>query len=86
MLMVLVIGYKLAGWAGMVVVGIAFFLPDCIITLFVNRLWVHSGRMAVAHLDSARTGAGGDRPDDLGHLRDREAFDRRPADAGDLRW
>jgi chromate transporter len=43
MLMVLVIGYKLAGWAGMVVVGIGFFLPDCIITLFVNRWWVHLG-------------------------------------------
>jgi chromate transporter len=27
----------------MVVVGIAFFLPDCIITLFVNRWWVHLG-------------------------------------------
>ena len=43
MLMVLVIGYQLAGWAGMVVVGIAFFLPDCVITLFVNRWWVHLG-------------------------------------------
>ncbi len=43
MLMVLVIGYQLAGWAGMIVVGVAFFLPDCIITLFVNRWWVHLG-------------------------------------------
>ena len=43
MLMVLVIGYQLAGWAGMVVVGIGFFLPDCVITLFVNRWWVHLG-------------------------------------------
>jgi chromate transporter len=43
MLMVLVIGYQLAGWAGMAVVGIAFFLPDCLITLFVNRWWVHLG-------------------------------------------
>jgi len=43
MLMVLVIGYHLAGWAGMVVVGIGFFLPDCIITLFVNRWWVRLG-------------------------------------------
>ncbi len=43
MLMVLLIGYQLAGWAGMVVVGIAFFLPDCLITLFVNRWWVHLG-------------------------------------------
>ncbi len=43
MLMVLVIGSQLAGWAGMVVVGIGFFLPDCVITLFVNRWWVHLG-------------------------------------------
>jgi chromate transporter len=43
MLMVLLIGYHLAGWAGMVVVGIAFFLPDCLLTLFVNRWWVHLG-------------------------------------------
>jgi chromate transporter len=43
MLMVLVIGYQLAGWAGMAVVGIGFFLPDCLITLLVNRWWVHLG-------------------------------------------
>jgi chromate transporter len=43
MLMVLVIGYKMAGLAGMVAVGIGFFLPDCIITLFVNRWWVRLG-------------------------------------------
>jgi chromate transporter len=43
MLMVLLIGYHLAGWAGMIVVGIAFFLPDCLLTLFVNRWWVHLG-------------------------------------------
>ena len=41
MLMVLVIGYRLAGAAGVVVVGLAFFLPDCILTLVANRLWVH---------------------------------------------
>ncbi|SRR5579875_3720026 len=39
MLMVLVIGYKLRGLAGALVVGIAFFLPDCFITLFAGRLW-----------------------------------------------
>jgi len=36
-----------------------------------------SGRMAVAHVDSARVGAGGDRFDDLGDVRDREAFDHQ---------
>src|SRR5271156_1592342 len=41
MLMVLLIGYKLSGWAGALVVGAAFFLPDCVLTLFVNRVWVH---------------------------------------------
>ncbi|HVN64653.1 MAG TPA: chromate transporter, partial [Candidatus Binataceae bacterium] len=40
MLMVLLIGYQLAGWTGTVVVGIAFFAPTCIITFFVNRWWV----------------------------------------------
>jgi chromate transporter len=39
MLMVMVIGYRLAGALGAAVVGLAFFLPDCILTLFVNRLW-----------------------------------------------
>jgi chromate transporter len=39
MLMVLVIGYRLAGAAGAMVVGTAFFLPDCILTFFANRLW-----------------------------------------------
>ncbi len=43
MLMVLVIGYQLAGWLGMAVVGIAFFLPDFIIALSINRLWIHLG-------------------------------------------
>jgi chromate transporter len=41
MMMVMLIGYKLAGFAGAMVVGIGFFLPDCILTLFANRLWVH---------------------------------------------
>ena len=39
MLMVMVIGYRLAGAAGAMVVGLAFFLPDCILTFFANRLW-----------------------------------------------
>ena len=39
MLMVMVIGYRLAGMAGAMVVGLAFFLPDCILTFFVGRLW-----------------------------------------------
>jgi len=43
MLMVLVIGYKLAGWLGMSVVGIAFFVPDFIIAISINRLWIRLG-------------------------------------------
>lgn len=43
MLMVLVIGYRLAGAAGAAVVGFAFFLPDCVLTLFANRLWQRYG-------------------------------------------
>jgi len=39
MLMVMVIGYRLAGAAGAAVVTVAFFLPDCILTFFANRLW-----------------------------------------------
>ncbi len=39
MLMILVIGYRLAGALGAVVVGLAFFLPDCLITFSVNRIW-----------------------------------------------
>jgi chromate transporter len=39
MLMVLLIGYRMAGAVGAVVVGLAFFLPDCILTLVANRLW-----------------------------------------------
>jgi len=41
MLMVLVIGYRVAGYLGSAIVAFAFFLPDCIITLFANRLWIH---------------------------------------------
>src|SRR5258708_4076954 len=41
MLMVMLIGYTLAGFVGAMVVGLAFFVPDCILTLFANRLWVH---------------------------------------------
>jgi chromate transporter len=43
MLMVLVIGYQLAGWLGMAVVGIGFFVPDFIIALSINRLWIRLG-------------------------------------------
>ncbi|MGH8012294.1 MAG: chromate transporter [Candidatus Binataceae bacterium] len=39
MLMVMLIGYRLAGALGAAVVGVAFFLPDCILTFFANRLW-----------------------------------------------
>jgi chromate transporter len=43
MLMVLVIGYQLAGWLGMIVVGVSFFLPDFVIALSINRLWIRLG-------------------------------------------
>lgn len=53
MLMVLLIGHKMAGALGALVVGFAFFLPDCILTLVANRLWVHfkdsPWRAAVQH-------------------------------------
>ncbi len=39
MSMVLVIGYRLLGAIGALVVGFAFFLPDCALTLAANRLW-----------------------------------------------
>jgi chromate transporter len=39
MTMVLLIGYHIAGALGALVVGLAFFLPDCILTLSVHRLW-----------------------------------------------
>lgn len=41
MLMVMVIGYRVAGYLGATVVAFAFFIPDCILTLFANRLWLH---------------------------------------------
>jgi chromate transporter len=41
MLMVLLIGYRLVGVLGAVVVGVAFFLPDCALTLVANRVWIH---------------------------------------------
>ncbi len=41
MLMVLLIGYRLSGAVGAIVVGLAFFVPDCIIAVLVNRLWHH---------------------------------------------
>lgn len=40
MMMVLVIGYRMMGALGAAIVGITFFLPDCILTLFANRLWM----------------------------------------------
>lgn len=39
MTMVVLIGYRIAGAAGALIVGLAFFLPDCILTLVANRLW-----------------------------------------------
>jgi chromate transporter len=39
MTMVLLIGYKIAGALGALAVGLAFFLPDCVVTLVVHRLW-----------------------------------------------
>lgn len=41
MMMVIVIGYRLMGALGAAIVGLAFFLPDCVLTLLANRLWVH---------------------------------------------
>ncbi|HEX4210445.1 MAG TPA: chromate transporter [Candidatus Binataceae bacterium] len=40
MLMVMLIGRRVAGAAGAAVVALAFFLPDCILTLFANRVWL----------------------------------------------
>jgi chromate transporter len=39
MTMVLLIGYKVAGVVGALAVGLAFFLPDCILTLVAHRQW-----------------------------------------------
>src|SRR5258708_19718576 len=38
MLMVMVIGYRVAGYLGATVVAFAFFIPDCILTLFSNPI------------------------------------------------
>lgn len=40
MLMVMVIGYRVAGYLGATVVAFAFFIPDCVLTLFANRMWL----------------------------------------------
>jgi chromate transporter len=40
MLMVMVIGYRVAGYLGSMVVALAFFVPDCLLTLFANRMWL----------------------------------------------
>jgi chromate transporter len=39
MLMVTVIGYRVAGAAGAAAVTLAFFLPACLLTLYVGRVW-----------------------------------------------
>lgn len=41
MLMVMLIGYKVRGLIGALVVGLAFFIPDCVLALLANRVWVH---------------------------------------------
>ncbi len=40
MLMVMVIGYRVAGYLGSAIVAFAFFVPDCLLTLFANRMWL----------------------------------------------
>ena len=40
MLMVMVIGYRVAGYLGSAIVALAFFIPDCVLTLFANRMWL----------------------------------------------
>jgi len=39
MMMVTVIGYRVAGFPGALAVTAAFFLPACALALFANRLW-----------------------------------------------
>lgn len=39
MLMVMVIGYHVAGMLGALVVGVGFFLPSSVLTFGANRLW-----------------------------------------------
>jgi chromate transporter len=43
MLMVLIIGYQIAGMAGAAAVLFSFFLPSSILCLYVGRLWVRLG-------------------------------------------
>ncbi len=82
MLMVLVIGYRLAGWPEWSWLESDFSCPiassHCS-SIDGGCIW----RMAVAHVDSARAGAGRDRTDDLGDVHDREAFDHQCANSRD---
>lgn len=41
MMMVTVIGYRVAGFAGAFAVTAAFFLPASLLALLANRLWTH---------------------------------------------
>ena len=41
MLIVSLIGYKVAGWPGMVVTTFATFAPACVLTYIVSRVWHH---------------------------------------------
>ena len=41
MLMVSVIGYRVAGYPGALAALVGFFLPACLLTLGASRLWVH---------------------------------------------
>ena len=43
MLMVLIIGYQVAGMAGASVVLLSFFLPSSILCFYVGRLWIRLG-------------------------------------------
>jgi chromate transporter len=43
MLMVLIIGYQIAGLAGAGIVLLAFFLPSSILCFYVGRLWARIG-------------------------------------------
>lgn len=43
MLMVLIIGYQIAGLAGAGMVLLAFFLPSSILCFYVGRLWMRIG-------------------------------------------
>ena len=41
MMMVTVIGYRVAGFPGALAVTASFFLPACLLALICNRVWVH---------------------------------------------